>query len=255
MIRGLYTASSAMFANLRQQELVANNLSNLQTPGYKAQIGQASSFEMVMVRQIRGASGPIPQRTLRTVGVVGTGVYMQDQRTDLAQGPVRLTEEPLDLAINGSGFFAVQAGDGVVYTRNGHFSRDGQDRLVTVDSMPVLGIDGRPIVIGGDTIAISNAGEVSVDGQAAGTIQVVDIDEGDLTRAGDTAFVAAALQGSPLGAGTLLQQGALEEANIDIGRTMTQVVSLQQQFQASQRVFTLLAENLLLTVRDVGRVG
>ncbi len=255
MIRGLYTASSAMFSNLRRQELVANNLANLQTPGYKAEIGQSSSFETVLVQQVRSGSAPIPLRLLRTLGVVGTGVYMQDQRTFLAQGPVRLTDEPLDVAINGSGFFAAQAGNGVVYTRNGHFSRDGQDRLVTVDGMPVLGIDGRPIVIGGDTISISDAGEVRVDGQAAGTIQVVDIAADDLTRAGDTAFVAAALQASPLGAGTVLQQGALEEANIDIGRTMTQVVSLQQQFEASQRVFMQLNENLQLTVRDVGRVG
>ena len=72
MIRGLYTASSAMFANLRRQELVANNLANLQTPGYKAEIGQASSFETVLVQQVRSGSAPIPLRLLRTLGVVAS---------------------------------------------------------------------------------------------------------------------------------------------------------------------------------------
>ena len=87
MIRGLYTASSSMFANLRRQELVANNLSNLQTPCYKAEIGQSSSFETVLVRQIRGASGPIPPRLLRTVGVVAPASTCRTSAPIWPRGP------------------------------------------------------------------------------------------------------------------------------------------------------------------------
>lgn len=270
MIRGLYTAASGLVAGLRQQELVANNIANISTPGYRGESSAMSSFERVLAVRVGNAPLPVPLTFRRQLGVVGTGAYMAQRTSYLAEGGLRLTDAPLDIAIRGDGFFAVQGPTGTLYTRNGHFSSmDGQ--LVTAAGFAVLGSDDQPIVIDdGKQIVVSTQGGIftieSVVNDASGELEQVRVQVGELqivhipaevlVRAGDTSFVPAP-GNTPVAVGdeTVVVQGALEESNVDITRAATQLSRLSQQFSANQRVFATLDESLEQAVRDIGRVG
>lgn len=270
MIRGLYTAGSGLVAGLRQQELVANNIANISTPGYRGESSAMSSFERVLAIRVGNASVPVPLTFRRQLGVVGTGTYMAQRTTYLAEGGLRLTDAPLDIAIRGDGLFAVQGPTGTMYTRNGHFSSlNGQ--LVTAAGFAVLGSDGQPIVIDdGQRIMVSSQGGIftieSVVNDESGEIEEVQVQIGELqivhipaealVRAGASSFITAPGT-TPVAVGdeTVVVQGALEESNVDITLAATQLSRLSQQFSANQRVFVTLDENLEQAVRDIGRVG
>ncbi len=134
MERGLYIAASGMLAEQVRQEQIANDLANAATPGYKAdRTSQAGFGELLLANSATGA----------TVGPQGTAVQVSAVETDFTPKPAKDTGEPLDFAIVGEGFFAVQTGRGTRYTRNGQFSADAQGRLVTAQGDPVLGRGGR----------------------------------------------------------------------------------------------------------------
>ena len=127
MDRGLYLAASGMLAEQVRQDQIANDLANASTAGYKADRTTQQSFgEMLLTNSVTGA----------TIGSQTTGVRVTATVTDLTPQPLKDTGEPLDFAINGDGFFAVQTADGTRYTRNGQFTTDAQGQLTTLDRRP-----------------------------------------------------------------------------------------------------------------------
>ena len=248
MIRGLYTAASALIAGLRRQEGVANNIANLATPGFKGEVTAAGSFQSVLVRSSGNVSAPVPLTFQRTLGTVGTGTYVAERSSYLANGELRITDQPLDVALGGPGFFAVQGPTGTLYTRNGHFTLSADGVLTTTAGRAVLGTDGEP-----RRLTIARDGDVRVGEELAGTLQIVSIPASALVRAGDTTFVASGEVTAI--AGAALFQGRLEESNIDIGLAAAQLFAISQQFEANQRVFLQLDENLERAVSEIGRVA
>ena len=142
MDRGLYLAASGMLAEQVRQDQIANDLANASTAGYKADRTTQQSFgEMLLTNSVTGQPiGPVDHRRRRSPTRV----------TDWTPQPLKDTGEPLDFAINGDGFFAVQTADGTRYTRNGQFSADAQGRLTTLEGDPVLGRNGQPVTLGAD---------------------------------------------------------------------------------------------------------
>src|SRR5688572_11606313 len=139
MDRGLYIAASGMLAEQIRQDQIANDLANASTPGYKSDRTAQSTFgDLLLANSTNGA----------VVGRQSTAVQVAEIRTDFTPSAGRETGEPLDFAITGEGFFAVQTPEGVRYTRNGQFSLDTSGRLVTAQGHPVLGSGGRPIAAG-----------------------------------------------------------------------------------------------------------
>src|SRR5688500_5007071 len=110
MERGLYIAASGMMSEMVRQDQIANDLANSSTPGYKADRSTQRSFGDILLQN--ASSG-------RSVGRLGLGVSVDRIVTDMAPAPIRITEEPLDFAIEGEGFFGVQTPQGVRYTRGG----------------------------------------------------------------------------------------------------------------------------------------
>src|SRR5688572_31925301 len=136
MDRGLYIAASGMLAEQIRQDQIANDLANASTPGYKGdRTAQRSFGDLLLANSATGSA----------VGRQSTAVQVDSIETDFSPKPARETGEPLDFAINGEGFFAVQTAQGVRYTRNGQFSLDPQGRLVTAQGDPVLDTAGRAI--------------------------------------------------------------------------------------------------------------
>ena len=113
MNRGLYVAASGMLAMQARQDQLSNDLANAATPGYKQDRTAQKAFGELLVRNVQGN---------QQVGTMAAGVRLEEQTTDLRAAPLRPTDEPLDLAVDGEGYFGVQTDQGVRYTRNGRFA-------------------------------------------------------------------------------------------------------------------------------------
>src|SRR5947209_18045434 len=139
MERGLYIAASGMVAEMVRQDQTANDLANASTHGYKGDRATQRSFGDLLVTNT--ATG-------QTVGPVGLGAEVDSVVTDLTPGPIRQTDQPLDFAVEGDGYFAVRTPQGVEYTRNGQFAVSPQETLVTALGAQVLGQNGAPVRVG-----------------------------------------------------------------------------------------------------------
>ncbi len=255
MLRGLYSAASSLLAQMARQDLVANNLANLQTVGYRA---DTLLFQPARALPVTAAFGTLVGTFHRPVGQVGTGVLPAVPQPDLRQGPLRPGTHPLDLALVGPGFFAVQTPDGqVAYTRAGVFRPDATGTLTTPSGDLVLGADGQPIVLPPDgEVRVEPDGTLLVAGTPVGRLQVVDFPPGTpLRKQGRNLLVPAdpATPPAPAPTTTVLQ-GYLEGANVDLPGTFATMLSALRAFEASQRLIQWQDQVLERTVSELGRV-
>ena len=227
MERGLYIAASGMLAEQVRQDQIANDLANAATPGYKAdRTSQAGFGELLLANSATGA----------TVGPQGTAVQVSAVETDFTPKPAKDTGEPLDFAIVGEGFFAVQTANGTRYTRNGQFTADAQGRLVTAQGNPVLGRGGRALTVGADG---------RVDPR---NLEVVALR--NPRKDGDSLVT-----GAPAGnAGGQVRAGALEASGADATRSMVDMIASLRAFEAGQRVIHTIDETLGKAATQVGSV-
>jgi flagellar basal-body rod protein FlgF len=226
MERGLYIAASGMLSEMARQDLIANDLANAATPGYKADRTAQRSFDQILLAS--SESG-------QTIGSLGTGVSIAVQQTDFTPAGIKDTGEPLDFAIAGEGFFALNTPDGVRYTRNGRFAADNQGRLVDQLGNQVVGRNG----------AIQVGADGTVDPGQLATFTVPDA-----RKAGDAMFTGTA-QGA--GAGPV-RSGALEGSGVDAARTMVGMIASMRAFEAGQRVITTIDSTLDKAANQVGRI-
>ena len=225
MERGLYIAASGMVSEMARQDLIANDLANASTAGYKSDRAVQSSFGDLLLRNTQ---------TGRTIGPLGEGSRIERQVTDLTAAPLKETGEDLDFAIEGDGFFAVQTAQGVRYTRNGQFTAAANGRLVDQLGNAVLGQNGRPIAIGADgKVPEANVGVFAVD---------------NARKVGDNFFTGAA---GGRGAGQV-RSGALEGSGADPVRAMTDMIASLRAFESGQKVITTIDSTLQKASNQVG---
>jgi flagellar basal-body rod protein FlgG len=230
MDRGLYIAASGMLAEQVRQDQIANDLANASTAGYKADRTTQQSFgSMLLTNSVTGG----------TIGSQSTAVQVTGTVTDFAPQPLKDTGEPLDFAINGDGFFAVQTAQGTRYTRNGQFGSDGEGRLVTTTGSLVLGRNGRPITIGADG---------KVDPRL---LNVVLLD--DPRKTGDNLVTGTpgAVAGQTAG---VVRAGALEGSGADPTRAMVDMIASMRAYEAGQKVIRTIDETLGKAATSVGTV-
>lgn len=254
MIRGIYAAASGMVANFRRQLILTNNISNVSTPGYKQDVTASSEFANLLIatdgEAQSGALGPWD-----FVGPTGAGTELDAVRLDPSQGALTETGNPLDLAISGPGYFAVQTPSGTVYTRNGTFFRDSLGRLSTADGGLVLGENG-PIQIPAGEIVVGWDGTLTAGNDVAGRIRVVDFGpEENMIKLGNNYLAPenAGAQEQPA-AGAAISQGFLEHSNVDLAKAMVDVMSAMRSYEASQKMIQLQDQTLAAAVNEVGKV-
>jgi flagellar basal-body rod protein FlgF len=228
MDRGLYIAASGMLAEQVRQDQIANDLANSSTPGYKADRTAQQGFGALLLRN--SATG-------QTVGPQGTAVEVRTVQTDFSPEPARETGEPLDFAIVGEGFFAVQTAQGVRYTRNGQFTADQNGRLVTPQGDQVLGRGGGPLTVGAD-----------------GKVDPRQLELVGLTnprKDGDNLVT-----GTPGGNATgQVRAGALEGSGADPARSMVDMIASMRAFEAGQKVIQTIDETLGKASTQVGSLN
>jgi flagellar basal-body rod protein FlgG len=242
MERGLYIAAAGMVAEQVRQDQIANDLANSSTPGYKADRAAQSTFgDLLVANQLTG----------QTVGGIDFGPQVTDVRSDLEQGPLDQTDEPLDVALEGQGFLSVQTPTGIRFTRNGQLSVDAQGRLITQAGYPVLGAAGRELAVGsGSDPTIATDGTITVGGKTAGKLAVVSL--ANPVKIGDTLF--AGQPGVPP-KDTVVRQGYLEASGVNPARAMVDMIVSLRAYEASQRVIHAIDDTLGRGIASGGPVA
>ncbi len=239
MMRSLSIAATGMIAQETKMNVVANNLANATTTGFKK---ARAEFEDLLVEQLAAPAGqPAPLES-------GLGVRVAATTRDFGQGDLINTQNPLDVAIQGNGFFQVRTPDGeVAYTRAGNLRVDGTGQLVTQNGL--LMEPGIEVPEDATSVTIDRDGRVSatVPGrdapQVLGQLDIaVFANPGGLQALGDTMLKATEASGEPLitapgsdGAGTL-QQGMLEGANVKTVEEMIDLITAQRSYEMSSKV-------------------
>jgi flagellar basal body rod protein FlgG len=221
MIRGLYTALSGIVSSMTRQAVVADNIANSNTVGFKQSRTVQDDFEL----QIMNSVGP-------EIGDLGTGAIPTGLKLDISQGPLESTDSQSDLAVEGDGLFVVRTGGGVAYTRAGDFVVDVTGTLVTQQGFPVLDTAGHNIQPG-MKFTVASDGTILETGQR---IALVAWPPGGASRLGQNLYSAGGALSPATGA---IRQRMIEHSNTDMALAMTDLISLQRNFQMSSRALSL----------------
>lgn len=261
MIRGLYTSASGMLADQKRLDVVANNLANASTTGFKRETVVSRAFPEFLLERIHDAN-PGEAAKIVPVGPLGIGTYVANTATRLTSGSLRHTGNPLDVAIAGDGFFAVQTPQGVRYTRQGSFLQNDRGTLVTPEGNSVL-VNGAPLTAAAGTLSITDQGEVVAGGRVLGQLTVVTSrDLGAMRKegsglwaqagTGDGATLVSPLEGT--GAYTL-RTGYLEASNVEAVTEMVEMMTTMRSFEANQKALQAQDETLQKAVTEIARIG
>ncbi|GGK52290.1 flagellar basal-body rod protein FlgG [Salinarimonas ramus] len=248
-MRALYSAATGMMAQELNVQVISNNIANMRTTGYKR---QQAHFQDLLYQTMRRAGATTSAQDTQTPSAVeiGSGVKAVSTARAMSQGNLTPTERDFDIAIRGEGFFQVNLPDGrIAYTRDGGFDLDGQGRLVTKDGYEVA--PGITIPEDVQSVSISAAGHVEVtragaaEPEEVGRLQLVRfVNEVGLESLGDNLFGATAASGAPAeglpneeGFGSL-QQGYLEEANVNAVTEISALISAQRAYEMNSRVIS-----------------
>ena len=259
MLKGLYTAYTVMINEQHRMDTMTNNLANANTNGFKKEGATSQSFDSVLAYKIKDTSqaGNLPKR----IGNMTLGVKIGENYVDYSEGPLKETGNVLDLALSSNGFFTVEytnkAGEtSTKYTRDGNFTMTSQGYLVTQDGDFVLGERGRRIRL--DTtqdIGIDRMGNIYQDGELVASLQITDFEDYDyLERYGENYFEP--VDGArTVDADTEVYSGYLELANISVVTEMVNMIAIQRQYDANQKVITTYDDTLDKAVNQTGRIG
>jgi len=244
MNSGFYSAYTGLASRMQALDVLANNLANAGTIGFKAQHEFYRSFQAGLQR---GWATPA-NLAVNQFGLLGGA------RVDLQAGSFETTGNDTDAAIEGPGFFTVQTKGGVRYTRSGNFRLDAQRRLVTTAGDAVLGEQG-PVQVPAGVLAISEDGTLSVDGAILTRLRVVDFAPGTaLTPEGSTYFTAPNGAAKPA-LDARVRQGTLEASNSDPVRSAVALIELQRNFQMMEKALSIFHNDFNRTAaQELARV-
>ncbi|MBZ5622776.1 MAG: flagellar hook basal-body protein [Acidobacteriia bacterium] len=236
-------AASGLRARMESLDLLANNVANASTGGYKAD----REFYSLYVAPEAQDSDPVP-----------TMPVIERPWIDLSQGTIQSTGSPLDVALSGKGFFSVQGPNGPLYTRNGSFRLAADGKLVTPDGYAVLGVKAANLTLQASRpVEISNDGTVQQDGTILGQLDIADFTStAGLVKQGSNYFRLtdpAVRPSTP--AATSVEQGKLETSNTGSAEAAVRLVSVMRQFEMLQKAVALGAEMNRRAVEEVAKVG
>jgi flagellar basal-body rod protein FlgG len=263
MIRALYSAASGMAAQQTNVENIANNLANANTNGFKARRAQ---FQDLMYQSMVQPGAAAGQQTIVPAGLqLGLGTRTASNEILFTQGAFSETDNPLDIVIQGKGFFQVQLPNGeLAYTRNGTFQLDKNGTLVTADGNPVqpqiaFPPQAQSIVVATDgTVSYSLPGQTNT--QQAGQIQIANFQNpAGLNSLGNSLYQPTDASGDPTvgapggpeGMGSLLE-GFVEQSNVSVVQEFINLIVAQRGYEANSKVVQA-ADNMYQNVNNVSR--
>lgn len=230
----------------RELDVIANNLANMNTTGYKA---ERIAFEDYMMPKADASN--FQRRD-------GDVAFVQDWASyrDLEPGARRPTGNALDVALSPGGYLTVETAEGIRYTRNGALQINEQGQLATMDGDPIVSLGGIPIVfnVNDSDVTITRSGNVNTSGGARGTLQLVSFaNEQELTRVGYNLY-AAPEEAEPDPTVTV-SQGALEASNVQPVREMARLVELQRAYEMQSKMIRQSDQARSEAIRLLGRLN
>jgi flagellar basal-body rod protein FlgF len=239
MIRGIYTAASGMVAQLNRQDVVANNLANLNTTGFKSDQATSTAFGSMLLKAY-------DQKGATSIGALGIGVEVGATYADLSNGPLLQTGIKSNLAISGDALFAVETQAGERYTRAGNFTIDQDNYLVTQDGNRVLGENG-PIQVAGD-FDVTATGEVMQEGKQIARLKLVSATGAQ--KAGGSLYTATQVQPA---SNFQILQGTVEQSNVNAVRQMLEMINITRSYETNQKALTAQDEALGKAVNELNK--
>jgi flagellar basal-body rod protein FlgG len=250
-----------MLLQRRRMETITNNITNVDTTGYKKENLVSHTFDAVMLQRVNddaalGAAEIIDVRQTASAPLVGPmnyGTQIDQLYVDYSQGGFEETERATDMALAGDVFFVLETPAGERYSRAGAFLVDAEGFLIDPDGNYVLGLGGR-IYAGGNNFSVDAAGNIAVGGQYSDTLRLVSFEDDDtLRKQGGNLFYSDAAPVEPVGAYEV-KQGFLENSNVDVGREMVDMLTVYRAYETNQRMLTMIDEIVGKAVNDIGRL-
>jgi len=229
MENSIYSATLGSIVEQRRLEILANDLANIATPGFKAD-------RLLNRSQVEYISDPHVSKQRREFRSI---LQKLSSQTSFEQGPIKQTGHNLDFALHGPGFFAVQTPGGISYTRAGNFSLDVEGTLVTPEGFAVLGESG-PIQLESADFVITPDGTVIDGGTEVDRLQLVEFERPEqLVKIGSTLFNAPKEAKPKPSENTKVNQGYLEQANANMIKLLAEMLHSQRSFETYQRIIKM----------------
>jgi flagellar basal-body rod protein FlgF len=237
-------AASGMRSSMQSLDLLANNIANASTSGYKGD----SEFHTVYTSEAADADATDVPVSLPMI---------QRRWTDFSQGLLEPTNNPLDFGLSGKGFFVVKGPDGPLYTRNGNFRMSPDGTVMTSDGYPVLDQGGQPIKSSepGVPLQVSPDGSVHQNGQTLTQVHLVDFKEsGALTKQGNNYYQNISGQEPEDATEAQIYQGKVEASNVSAAHGAVRLVSVTRQFEMMQKAISIANDMGREAIEQVAKV-
>ena len=246
MNSGIYTAYSGMQAQADALDVLANNLANVNTTGFK----EEKAF-FTLLQQSAGESDE-----QNALGAAINKPVTVHSAFSGETGFIKTTERDLDIAIEGEGFLVVQTPQGIRYTRNGNLHKNSKGVLITSEGHPVLGAEKKPITLGPGKIVISERGDIQIGQMGGGGNSQQDSIEVDrlklvrfknltsLEKEGSSLFVLRNEQDAPMESDAKIRVGCLEQSNVNPVKAVVSMVSILRNFEAIQKSMNLITNEM-----------
>ena len=249
MFKGFYNLTSGMLTQGKNLNVIANNMTNLATSGYKSETFTAQTFQDVMWSRVGNKDKLYAQIGNQSYITVPSRLY-----TDYTQGSLEETGLPLDFAIEGDGFFAIETADGTAYTRGGNFSLDQEGYLCLPGQGRVLSADGQTMRVMTDRITADDFGNLHMDGGGfMGRIGVFVFGDNEQLEKNPQGLFVSGAAAQPAAAAKV-HQGMAERSNVDLIRQMTAMISSQRAYQSAAQMTKIYDQLMSQAVTDVGRL-
>ena len=257
MIRGLYTAAAGMNAQQHQIDVTSNNIANINTTAFKQ---DRAEFQDLMYESLNYTAGSTSESTSNPTGIdVGLGVRISGIQKNFLQGSLKQTGNPLDMAIEGKGFFEITMPNGTTaYSRDGAFKTDSEGNIVNSQGYPLA--QGITIDTGAKDLSIAQNGLISYDLNGtltqAGPIQVFDfINSAGLAPQGNSLYLATDTSGDAVevaNENVSLRQGMLESSNVQLVTEMVDLITAQRGYEANSKSIST-TDQMLTIVNQLKR--
>ena len=251
MVRGFYNLTSGMLSQGRRLDVIANNMTNVSTAGYKAEHYTDRTFDEVMVTRI-GNKIKQPYQTMETYQ---SHILAPDHLyTDFEQSSFEETNLPLDFAIQGEGFFAIQMEDGVAYTRAGSFTLDNDGYLCLSELGQVLDREGQPIQLTTDHVYADRTGAIYTE-EGRNYLASLGVysfpDTGELERNDRGLFVG---EGARLSENSVICQGRVERSNVNMVQEIVYMMTSQRAIQSAAEMSKIYDQVITKDTTELGRL-
>ena len=257
MVKGLYTAYTGLINEQNRMDVLTNNLANANTVGFKKEGSTSQAFDDVLAYKIKDTTDPLSARPL---GGISLGVKIGETYTDFSQGSMRSTENTFDLAVSGTGFFAVEftnknGESSTKYTRDGSFILNKDGYLVTKDGDYVLGSNNNRIRLDPNQPAmVDQAGRIWQNDAVVATVGITDFEDYNyLEHYGENYYQP--VEGATQKAGDYkIMSGYLEMANMSVVTEMVNMISVSRAYETNQKMVQTFDSTLEIASKQLGRV-